>query len=151
MRTGRPGPSALAGRRHTVDRRIRSALRIGLALGLLIGISTSCGGSGGEGPSLGDLPRYPNATEGESMSQSSPGGFLSGSLVQFTTTDSFDQVVDFYTDALSQYDPEFMSHTSELGRQTAISIPQKNGMVSVAIQEFTEEGTVNITLMAVGG
>jgi hypothetical protein len=44
-----------------------------------------------------------------------------------------------------------MSHTSELGRQTAISIPQKRGMVSVAIQEFIEEGKVNITLMAVGG
>ena len=76
---------------------------------------------------------------------------MSGSLLQLTTTDSFDQVLDFYTDALGQYDPEFMSHTSELGRQTAISIPQKNGMVSVAIQEFIEEGKVNITLMAVGG
>jgi hypothetical protein len=76
---------------------------------------------------------------------------LSGSLSQFTTADSFDQVVGFYTDALGQYDPELMSHTSELGRQTAISMPQRNGMVSVVIQEFTEEGTVNITFMAVGG
>jgi hypothetical protein len=44
----------------------------------------------------------------------------------------------------------FMDHESELGRQTAISIPQKKGMITVAIQEFTEEGTVNITFMAVG-
>ena len=70
--------------------------------------------------------------------------------VQFTTTDPFDEVVDFYSDALNTYDPEFLSHTTDLGRQTAISIPQKNGMISVAIQEFTAEGTVNITFMAVG-
>ena len=75
---------------------------------------------------------------------------MSGKLSQFATTDSFDDVVDFYTDALNEYNPEFLSHASELGRQTAISIPQKRGTISVAIQEFTEEGTVNITLMAVG-
>ncbi|MBT8365464.1 MAG: hypothetical protein KJP23_12230 [Deltaproteobacteria bacterium] len=45
----------------------------------------------------------------------------------------------------------FMNHESELGRQTAISIPQKKGMITAAIQEFTEEGKVNITFMAVGG
>jgi hypothetical protein len=56
----------------------------------------------------------------------------------------------FHTDALYQYDTELMEHESELGRQTAISIPQKKGVITVAIQEFTEEGTVNITLMAVG-
>ena len=43
-----------------------------------------------------------------------------------------------------------MEHESELGRQTAISIPQKKGIITVAIQEFTEEGTVNISFMAVG-
>ena len=117
---------------------------------LLINISAGCGNSNGKGPSLKDIPRYPNAIAGESMEQSIPGGLLGGKLVQFTTADSFDEVVDFYTDALNKYDPEFLSHTSELGRQTAISLPQKNGMISVAIQEFTEEGKVNITLMAVG-
>jgi hypothetical protein len=121
------------------------------ALAVLVGVLPGCGGSGGDGLSLQDIPRYPNAVEGESMGQSSPGGMLSGSLSQFTTADSFDQVVGFYTDALGQYDPELMSHTSELGRQTAISMPQRNGMVSVVIQEFTEEGTVSITFMAVGG
>ena len=85
------------------------------------------------------------------MKGSSLGGIVKGSLAQFTTTDSFDEVVDFYTDALSDHDPKFLSHTSELGRQTAISIPQKKGMISVAIQESAREGTVNITLMAVGG
>jgi hypothetical protein len=122
-----------------------------VAFALLVNISAGCGSSGGDAPSLQDIPRYPNATEGESMGQSSPGGILSGSLLQFTTTDSFDQVVGFYTDALSQYDPELMSHTSDLGRQNAISMPQTSGLISVVVQEFTEEGTVNITFMSVGG
>ena len=132
---------------------VRKGGRIAMvvAFALLVSISAGCGSSGGDAPSLQDIPRYPNAIEGESVGQSSPGGMLSGSLLQFTTTDSFDQVVGFYTDALSQHDPELMSHTSELGRQTAISMPQKNGMISVVVQEFTEEGTVNITFMSVGG
>ena len=121
-----------------------------IVLALVLSISTGCGSSGDDGLSLQDIPRYPNATEGESMEQSSPLGIVSGKLEQFTTTDPFDEVLDFYTDALNTYDPEFLSHTSALGRQTSISIPQKNGMISVAIQEFTAEGTVNITFMTVG-
>lgn len=129
----------------------RGTLAMAVALALLIHGATGCGSSSGDGPSLQDIPRYPNATEGESMAHSSPGGFMSGNLAQFTTTDSFDEVLEFYTEALGKYDPELMSHTSELGRQTAISIPREGGMTTVAIQEFTAEGTVNITLMAVGG
>jgi hypothetical protein len=130
--------------------RILGTLALVVTLALLINIPMGCGNSGDHGPSLQNIPRYPLATEGESMAGSSPGGLVGGQLEQFTTTDSFEKVVDFYTDALNKYDPEFMSHTSELGRQTAISIPQKNGMISVAIQEFTREGKVNITLMAAG-
>ena len=84
------------------------------------------------------------------MELTSPGGIMGGKLTRFTTPDLFEEVVDFYTDALSKYDPEFISHTSYLGRQTAISIPQKNKMISLTIQEFTAEGKVNITFMAVG-
>ena len=130
--------------------RIHGTIALVVAFALFITISTGCGNSGSDGPTLQDIPHYPNATEGESMEPSSPAGFVGGKLAQFTTTDSFDEVVDFYTDALNKYDPEFLSHTSELGRQTAISIQRKKGMISVAIQEFTEEGKVNITLMAVG-
>ena len=75
---------------------------------------------------------------------------MGGSVTQFTTTDPYDEVLVFYTDALYQYDTEVMENESELGRQTAISIPRKRGMITVAIQEFVEEETVNITLMAVG-
>jgi hypothetical protein len=122
-----------------------------LSFALLTSIPTGCGSPVEDGPSMQDIPLYPKANEGESMEGSSPGGFLGGNLEQFTTTDPYEDVVDFYTDALTQYSPEFVSNASDLGRQTAISIPQKNGMISIAIQEFVEEGTVNITFMAVGG
>ncbi len=134
-----------------MNKRIRGALAMTIVAVLMIHVATGCGSSGGEGPSLQDIPRYPNATAGESMAHSSPGGFMSGSLEQYTTTDSFDDVLEFYQEALGEHDPEYMSHTSELGRQTAISIRREGGMTTVAIQEFTAEGTVNITFMAVGG
>jgi len=129
--------------------RMNGRMKLMIVLVLLMGFSAGCG-SGGDELSLQDIPRYPNATEGESMAKSSPGGMVGGKLVQFSTTDSFDDVVDFYTDALNKYDPQIMSHTSGLGRQTAISISQKKGMISIAIQELSSEGKVNITFMAVG-
>ena len=132
-----------------MNKNINTTLAIVFAFALLINITTGCGSSGG-GPSLEDIPLYPYASEGESMAQSVPGGFMGGQLAQFTKTDPFDEVMDFYTDALDKYNSQLMSHTSELGRQTAISIPRKNGIISVAIQEFAEEEIVNITFMAIG-
>ena len=133
-----------------MHKRVPITLALTVLFALPIGFATGCGSSSDILSALQEIPHYPNATEGESMEQSLPGGFLGGSVTQFTTTDPFDEVLQFYTDALYQYDTEFMEHESELGRQTAISIPQKKGMITVAIQEFTEEGTVNITFMAVG-
>ena len=133
-----------------MTKRIYGTFAIVIAFALLISIPTGCGNSGDEGLSLHDIPLYPNSTDGASMEQSNPGGFVGGKLSQFTTFDPFDEVVDFYTGALNGYDSKSISHTSELGRQTAISIPKKKGMITVAIQEFTEEGKVNITFMAVG-
>lgn len=140
----------LAERRQTMEIRIHVMFAMAVAFALLICFLPGCGSSGDDGPFLQDIPLYPNAMEGESMQQSSYGGIVGGNLSQFSTTDSYDKVVDFYTDALNKYNTEVLSHTSELGRQTAISIQQKNGVISVAIQEFTEEGKVNITLMRVG-
>jgi hypothetical protein len=85
--------------------RIRGTLALAIAFVLLISVPTGCGSSGGGGPSLQHIPRYPNATAGESMEQSSPFGMVGGKLEQFTTTDSFDEVVDFYSDALNKYNP----------------------------------------------
>jgi hypothetical protein len=132
-----------------MTKRIYGTLTMVIACAMLISILASCGDSGDEGLSMHDIPLYPNSTDGASMEQSSPGGFVGGKLAQYTTFDSFDEVVDFYTDALNGYDSKSISYSSELGRQTAISIPKKKGMITVAIQEFTEEGKVNITFMAV--
>ncbi len=121
-----------------------------IVMALLIGAVSGCGSSAEDGSALQTIPQYPNATKGESMEQSIAGGFIGGSMQQYTTTDTFDEVVDFYAEALIGHDTEILSNESQLGRQTAISIPQKRGMVSIAIQEFTEEETVNITFMAVG-
>jgi hypothetical protein len=133
-----------------MTKRKYGTLAIVITFGLLISIHTGCGNSEDEGLSLHDIPLYPNSTDGASMEQSSPGGFVGGKLSQFTTFDPFDEVVSFYTDALNEYNPKAISHTSDLGRQIAISIPKKKGVITVAIQEFTEEGRVNITFMAVG-
>lgn len=133
-----------------MEARVPTTLVLMVLIALLIGFAAGCGNSSSIQSALQEIPHYPNAIEGESMEQSLPGGFLGGSLTQFTTTDPFDDVLEFYTDALYQYDTELMEHESELGRQTAISIPQKKGIITVAIQEFTDEGTVNITFMAVG-
>ncbi len=106
--------------------------------------------SGDEGPTLADIPHYPNSTQNDAMTQSSPGSLLSGSLIQLNTTDPYDDVLGFYTTALGQYETDVMTHVIGDGRQTAISIPQKDGVITVAIQEFRDEGSVNITLMRVG-
>ncbi len=111
------------------------------------GLVAGCG-SGDSRPSLAEIPRYPNAVERESMAQSM--GPIGGQLVQYTTRDSHDAVLKFYADALKDYDTKTMSHAVEGGRQTAISIAQRRGNITVAIQEFVKEGAVNITLMRVG-
>jgi len=129
---------------------VQPTLAFVVAFALLIGLLTGCEGSSDIKSALQEIPLYPNAIEGESTEQSMPGGFLGGFVTQFTTTDPYEEVLEFYTDALYQYETEVMEHESELGRQTAISIPQRKGVITVAIQEFTEEETVNITLMAVG-
>ncbi len=126
----------------------RGTLAFAAAVVLLL--TTLAGCSENHGPSLSSIPRYPGATEGESMAHASLGNVVGGSLVQFTTTDPFDEVLAFYTEAMKESDPQVQSFTCELGRQSMLSIPQRNGTVTVAIQEFTEDGEVNITFMGAG-
>jgi len=131
--------------------RVQPSFALVVAFALLTASLTGCGGYSDIQSALQEIPLYPNAIEGESMEQSMPGGFLGGSVAQFTTADPYEEVLEFYTDALYQHETQVMEHESELGRQTAISIPQKKGMITAAIQEFSEEQTVSITFMAVGG
>ena len=125
-----------------------------LALATLLGsliLSAALPGCGrSQGPSLAALPVYLGATQTESMAGSAPGGWMGASLRQYTTTDSFDQVVGFYTQALAAQEPEVANHTTPLGRQTAFTIQRRKSVTSVAVQEFTEEDTVVITLMGAG-
>ena len=117
---------------------------------LLVFLLAACGGAPDtSGIKLADLPVYPNATMGEGMANFSAGP-MGGSMQQYMTADAYDEVVEFYTDALSTYPTETISQPSELGRQTAISVLKEQGVVSVAIQEFTAEQAVHITFMHVG-
>ena len=127
----------------------RSFLR-SMVFTLVVFLLIGCGGSDEGGITLEDLPRYPGAIQVESMEQSTPGGLMGGKLEQFTTTDSYQDVLRFYTEALSEFDPETSSFDSELGQQTAISIPREKGILTVAVQVFEEEGMVSITFMSVG-
>lgn len=117
---------------------------------LLVFVLTACGGAPDSIEiELADLPVYPNATLGEGMAQFSAGP-MGGSMQQYMTMDAYDEVVEFYTDALSTYPTETISQPSQLGRQTAISVLKEQGVVSVAIQEFSAEQAVHITFMQVG-
>ena len=102
------------------------------------------------GPSMSAIPRYANSTPGEMMQGSTPGGFMGVSLEQYTTTDSFDQVFEFYREELKAMSPQVLNERCELGRMSAFAIPVEDGMITVGVQEFTEEGTVNITLSSMG-
>jgi len=117
---------------------------------LIVILLMSCGKTDEGGLTLEDLPRYPGATQVESMEQSVPGGLMGGKLEQYTTADSYDDVLQFYVEALSEFDLETSSFESALGQQTAISLPREKGTLTVAIQAFEAEGMVSITFMSLG-
>ena len=118
---------------------------------LLLLTLSGCGGSdSGPAPSLNDIPQYPNAAESESMQQSALGGMINGEVRQLMTTDKYDDVLSFYTDALSDSAPEVIADKSPMGQQTAFAIMREDGIISVTIQEFKKENQVAITLMSIG-
>jgi hypothetical protein len=117
---------------------------------VVLAFSVGCGKSDNDDAlSLDTIPVYPGASKGQSMANSSMGGLVSGSLQQYTTTDSYDDVLAFYKTRLAANNPQVLTHTSELGRQAALSVQRENGMVTVSVQEYTANDTVNITFMQV--
>jgi hypothetical protein len=126
--------------------RICGTLSIAVAFSLIIYFVTGCGCSRDNGPSLEDIPRYPNATKLESMAESFF-GVVDVEIEQYATDDSYERVMKFYTNALKKYETKVATYEDEQGRQTAIEIELKNDKITVAIQEFAEEGKVSITLM----
>jgi hypothetical protein len=107
----------------------------------------SCSNETSGGPAISDIPQYPNSEQGETMQQSMLG--MSGSIQQYSTEDGFQQVLSFYEKELAQYAPDVMTHNLADGRQSAISIKNDNGALTIAIQEFKDEAKVIITFMEV--
>ena len=93
------------------------------------------------------IPHYPASVPEQGLDGAVPSGVIKGELVQLSTTDPFDTVVEFYTGELSRYNPEVLSHSSGLGRQTAITIQQDSKVFAITIQEFGKENRVAITHM----
>jgi hypothetical protein len=125
--------------------------RLAVILMVVIYLLAGCGSSENGGTFMQSVPVYPYASENEAMQHADPDGLMGGKLTQYTTGDTFDQVVDYYASALEIHEPRIASHASELGRQTAFSIAQDGGIASVVIQEFARERSVSITVMQVGG
>lgn len=115
----------------------------------VIGMLWGCGNAKTE-LSFQDIQHYPAATPEQSMEGSGMAGLMGGELTQLSTSDPFDSVVAFYSNELERYSPEILSHTSELGRQTAITVKQDKQVFTVAIQEHEDEERIMITHMAVG-
>ncbi len=119
-----------------------------ILLGWLILMLSACGGTSGPELTLSDIPIFPDAKEAASMLPTDMAG-MKGNLKQYSSSASYDDVVNFYINALQTYQTHVVGHTSELGRQAAISIRKAKGGLSVAIQELAAENTVHITLMEV--
>ena len=100
--------------------------------------------------SFQDIPNYPASTPEQNMEGPGIAGMPGGELIQLSTADPFDTVVEFYSDELRRYKPEILSHTSGLGRQTAMTIQQANKVITVTIQDHGDEDRVVITHMGVG-
>jgi hypothetical protein len=93
------------------------------------------------------IPEYPGAIDDQEHDAKMLGVSMA-KVKRVFTSDSFDKVFAFYNEKLAQYGPEIMSYALEDGRQAAFTI--KKGNVTVAVQEFIEEGAVAITYMGTG-
>lgn len=121
-----------------------------VSVGILIFILLCCAvGCNNQEAALSfqSIPHYPASVPEHSMDGAAPAGVIQGELIQLSTTDPFDTVVEFYTGELSRYNPEVLSHSSGLGRQTAITIQRDNKVFAITIQEFGQGERVAITHM----
>jgi hypothetical protein len=128
----------------------RGLFLLPLVLLLHLGILVGCGGSPNHGPSLASIPIYPGSIGKESMAGSSPMGLMGVRLNQYTTRDTYDEVVAFYKKELGPLSPQVQSFATQFGRQISITLPQDDGVINVGIQEITEERRVYITISGAG-
>ena len=115
---------------------------------LMIAFISSCSDS--NTPAIKDIAIYPGAIEMESMQQHLPGGLMGGQIIQYTSDDSFEEILDFYQQGLEKHQPESIEQNSESGHQVALSIQRNQSILTVVIQEFQSEQQVTITFMEVG-
>jgi hypothetical protein len=110
----------------------------------------SAGCSRSDGPGQVQIPIYPGAKADEEHNAKAFG--MSMAMVKrVVTSDSYDNVLAFYTKQLESYNPQIMTHTLEDGRQTAITVVEdEKKSITVAIQESKKEGLVAISYMRVG-
>jgi hypothetical protein len=94
---------------------------------------------------LEEIVEYPGAIEDQEHEAKLLGVSLA-KVKRVVTEDSYDKVLEYYSDVLEPYNPDVISHDLEDGRQTAITITGNNSL-TIAIQEFKKEGKTSITYM----
>jgi major membrane immunogen (membrane-anchored lipoprotein) len=130
--------------RMIIMREIMPVLALVLCLVFL-----SAGCSKSDKPQI-TIPGYPGAQEDQEHNAEIMGMSM-GTVKRVITDDSFDKVFAYYKEQLEKYDPEVMSHTLDDGRQAAFTlIKNEKKSLTVAVQEFKEEGKVAITFMRLG-
>lgn len=115
---------------------------------LLSFIAAGCSSS--DEPSYIHVPKYPGASEDQEHDAKVLGMSLA-KVKRLVTDDSYDEVLAFYQEHLAAYDPKELTHSSDDGRQTALTIEGDNDRtITVAVQEFKKDGKVGITYMRLG-
>lgn len=91
------------------------------------------------------IPGYPNAVHDQTHGMEGV-----AKVTRLITSDSFDEVLAFYTEQLKEYNPEITPYELEGGRQTAIKVSdRKKREITVVVQEFIKEEKVAIVYMGI--
>lgn len=112
------------------------------AIFVMLFMTAGCGKSGLDEV---NIPDYPGAVEDQAYNMGDM-----AKVKRFFTTDSYEDVIDFYKEELAQYEPEIQSFDLEDSRQTKIDvINEEKRAISVVVQEFKGEDKVAIVYMGV--
>jgi len=91
------------------------------------------------------IPEYPGAQRDQSYNMGDM-----AKVQRFFTDDSYEDVVEFYRDKLSAYEPDIQQFEAKGSRQTKIDVVNEQRRVqTVVVQEFEGEDRVAIVFMGV--
>ena len=91
------------------------------------------------------IPEYPGAQRDQSYNMGDV-----AKVERFFTDDSYEDVVEFYKDKLSEYEPDIQEFEAKGSRQTKMDIvKEEKRAVTVVIQQFDGEDKVAIVFMGV--